>query len=331
MKLTKNKIIMISIASVSAIAVIVIAVMSLGALSAKSENVESISFAEGTFAKYGKSKITPSESSVKAIESNSVQLVKWHDIALGSVSKGDMAFAEDVNEAAFKQKMIDEARKLSKLPGQNNGAIVADGFTFGFDAYIGGGELPEKSLLPLLQRQWFDIKLFVNLLSAAGAEEIKSIKINSKPLADATAENAVKAKGKKKSEEQKPLCSQESYALEFIARPGALVKAINAFATNERFMIIDSMEFSRESDIIGTALSSSDKKTDGANAQSKKHRRSRRTQESQETAVSAKVKKTGFVTEPSKEAPMVVKLQIITCDFGSKQQKPVESQKEQEQ
>lgn len=327
MKLTKNKIIMISIASASAIAVIVIAVMSLGALSAKSENVESISFAEGTFAKHGKSKITPSESSVKAIESNSVQLVKWHDIALGSVSKGDMAFAEDVNEAAFKQKMIDEARKLSKLPGQNNGAIVSDGFTFGFDAYIGGGELPEKSLLPLLQRQWFDIKLFVNLLSAAGAEEIKSVKINSKPPADATVENTVKAKGK----EQKPLCSQESYALEFIARPGALVKAINAFATNERFMIIDSMEFSRESDIIGTALSSSDKKTDGANAQSKKHRRSRRTQESQETAVSAKVKKTGFVTEPSKEAPMVVKLQIITCDFGSKQQKPVESQKEQEQ
>ena len=115
MKLTKNKIIMISIAALCAIAVVVIVVMSLGALSVKSENTESISFAEGTFARFAKSKVTPCEASVKAIESNSVQLVKWYGVAMDAVSRGDMAFDGNVNEAAFKQKMIDEPEFLEEI------------------------------------------------------------------------------------------------------------------------------------------------------------------------------------------------------------------------
>jgi len=332
MKLTKNKIIMISIAALCAIAVVVIVVMSLGALSVKSENTESISFAEGTFTRFAKSKVTPCEASVKAIESNSVQLVKWYGMAMDAVSRGDMAFDGNVNEAAFKQKMIDEARKLSKLPGRNGGSIVADGFTFGFDAYIGGGELPEKSLLPVLQRQWSDIKLFVELLSCATVEEIKTISIESKPVPEKIAPPPSN-KSRKKTQEAKPLCSQERYLIEFVARPGALIKALNAFSTNGRFIIIDSMEFSRESDIIGTALSSGEKKQEGAAKKAKKSRRSRRAQISESAAegAAAASKKTGFVTEPGMEGPMLVKLSLVTCDFGSRQQNPVEPQKEQEQ
>ena len=327
MNLSKNRITMLAIAAVALVVVVVVAVMALGSLGTRSENMESREYGEATIRKFAKAKIAPTESAVSAITSNTVLLSSWYEIAAESVSKGDFRAAKDVNEAAFKQQMIDEARELSKLPGAVNGAIVPSGFTFGFDKYIGGGELPDKSVIAELQHQWHDIKIFVSLLAESKIEEIKKVQVISKP---APVEAAVKpARGSKKNAEaEKPLCKQERYIVEFTARPGALVAALNAFATAQRFIIVDSVEFFRENDMIGTAIGSSDKKAESASA--KRPRRSRRGRE-ESSDEKAEVKKSGFVTEPTKENPIYVRLSLVTCDFGSRGEAPVESnQKEQE-
>ena len=137
---------------------------------------------------------------------------------------------------------------------------------------------------------------------------------------------ARKPRGKKDAEAEKPAYTVEKYAVDFRARPAALVKAVNALATSPRFIVVDSMAFAREGDMIATALGEGEKTRGGAQEQSageRRHgRRKQKVVEEAEKPAEESEDKKGLVNDPAKESPFLVKMTLSTYDFGSAAKKP---------
>ena len=327
MNLSKNQIIMLAIGAVALVASIVLGILAFSAYSAKSEAAEAAeSGASAVRSLYGAA-ISPDAASVAAVNKNRDALAGWTEAALSTASAGDRSIATDVNEAAFKQKLVDEARTLSDLPGGVNGKIVKPDFPFGFPDFVTGDKLPEKEKLPQLQRQWTDIRTIVETLADCGIVEVVRVE----PLAAAKQQTQAaepkdtkksKKRRKKDAEEEKPAYTEEKYAIDFRAKPAALVKVVNALATSERFIVLESLDFVREGDMIGKALGEGDKK--GEQQTSSRPRRKRRGGAEQaefgadaSTPDAAADTDKGVVNDPAKEGPFLVRTTIATYDFGS--------------
>ena len=322
MKLSKNQIVLAATGGVTAVAVLVLGYLLYGAYASGAEAAEELETMSMSVRQLTTAKVAPTAASLKAIASNQTAMVEWREAMLAALADGDVAFTDAADEATFKQQMVDDARVLAKLPGARDGVLVAPDFAFGFKDYITGGELPSKDALPRLRRQWFDIKLFVNQLAACGVAELTKVEPQeAKVVSPAEPEKrpGMKKPPKKNAKAEKPDYSCESYVLEFRARPWALVKAINALSTMPRFTVVDSFEFFRPNDMIGTALAGDDQQ-----AEVKTSRRRRRRNEAEEGAeaeaetTAAKARK-GLVNDPLHEDPFVVRLKLSTYDFGTKE------------
>ena len=330
MNISKNQIVMLSIGGVSLVVSAVLGYLAFDAYSTKSEAAESSESNAAAVRSLLGAAISPDPASVAAVNKNRDALAGWTEAAVSTVAAGDRVIDADVNEAAFKQKLVDEARALSELPGGVGGKIVKPDFSFGFPDLVTGDKLPEKEKLPQLQRQWGDVSTIVKILSDCGVVEVVRVEPGAAPKqqAQASAEpkDAKKSKKRKKkgAEEEKPAYTEEKYVVEFRTRPAALVKAVNALATCERFIVVEALDFSREGDAIGKALGEGDKRGAGAEQQSSRPRRRRRgaaeaefgaDAAEQEGAANADNK--GIVNDPAKEDPFLVRASIATYDFGS--------------
>lgn len=320
MKLSKNQIILIALGGGTAVAVLALGYLLFGAYSAGTEAADEFEGTVSSVRQLVSGKIAPTSASLREIASNETAMVEWREAMLAALAEGDVTVNADTDEATFKQQMVDEARVLAKLPGGRAGALVANDFAFGFKEYIGGGDLPAKEALPKLQRQWHDIKILVNQLSACGVTELVKIDPQQQPAAPAPVTPVKKAGAKKQKNVEKPAYTRESYALEFHAMPAALVKVVNALTVLPRFTVIDSFEFFRPTDMIATALAGDEQKA-GAAAQPRRRRR-RAAAEGEATAEEAAPEATlrkGIVNDPSLEAPFTVRLVVSTYDFGTKE------------
>ena len=327
MNISKNQIVMLSIGGVSLVVSAVLGYLAFDAYSAKSEAAESSeSNAAAVRALLGAA-ISPDPASVAAVNKNRDALAGWTEAAVSTVAAGDRVIDADVNEAAFKQKLVDEARALSELPGGVGGKIVKPDFSFGFPDFVTGDKLPEKEKLPQLQRQWADIRTLVETLQACGIVELVRIEptlVKQPTVAEQQPKETKKKKRKKKADEEaKPAYTEERYAIDFRAKPAALVKVVNALATSQRFIVVESLDFTRESDMIGKALGEGDKRGADAEQQSSRPRRRRRGAEQAEfgadaaaTDAAAEADK-GVVNDPDKEEPFLAKAVVLTYDFGS--------------
>ena len=235
MNISKNQIVMLSIGGVSLVVSAVLGYLAFDAYSTKSEAAESSESNAAAVRSLLGAAISPDPASVAAVNKNRDALAGWTEAAVSTVAAGDRVIDADVNEAAFKQKLVDEARALSELPGGVGGKIVKPDFSFGFPDFVTGDKLPEKEKLPQLQRQWADIRTLVETLQACGIVELVRIEpgIAKQPQAAAEPKDAKKPKKRKKkgAEEEKPAYTEEKYVVEFRTRPAALVKAVNALAT----------------------------------------------------------------------------------------------------
>lgn len=321
MKPTKNQIALLAIGAVAAVAAIVMGFLIFGAFSAKSGAVEALDSAMANARRLCKAQISPTQEAVDALDANRDRHAEWFGAACEMASEGDRAIEENLNEAAFKQQLIDDARELARLPGEANGAIVAPDFTFGFKDYIAGGVLPEREKIPLLQRQWGDIKEIVRLLSGCGAAEITSIEAKEEPKESEKPQTAAGKNAKKKAqakagdEESKAIRCR--YELQFKAKPKALAATFNALVAAKRFAVVDAFSFSREEDMVARALSP-DKGKSAAAGREKKRKRPRSGAESDDdAAVEISAAKKGVITDPKLEAPFVVRLSLSVYDFGS--------------
>ena len=328
MNLSKNQIIMLAIGGVALVAAIALGYFAFSAYSTKSEAAEAAeSNASAVRSLYGAA-ISPDSSSVAAVNKNRDALSGWTEAALSTAAVGDWLIATNVNEAAFKQKLVDEARTLSGLPGGVNGKIMKDVAAFGFPDLVAGDKLPEKDQLPRLQRLWGDVSTIVKILSVCGVIEVVRVEPGAAPKqqAQASAEpkDAKKSKKRKKkgAEEDKPAYTEERYTIDFRAKPAALVKVVNALVTSERFIVLESLDFAREGDMIGKALGGDDKRGAGEQQTTSRPRRRRRGAEqefgedaaAQDAAAEASK---GIVNDPAKEEPFLVRATISTYDFGA--------------
>lgn len=327
MNLSKNQIVMLSIGGVALVASLALGYLAFSAYSAKSEASENAERDSSAVRSLLGAAISPDASSVAAVNKNRDALAGWTEAAISTASAGDRALATDVNEAAFKQKLVDEARALSELPGGVDGKIVKPDFSFGFPDFVTGDKLPEKEKLPQLQRQWADIRTLVETLQACGIVELVRIEptlVKQPAVAEQQPKETKRRNRRRKADEEaKPAYTEEKYAIDFRAKPAALVKVVNALATSQRFIVVESLDFARESDMIGKALGEGDKRGADAEQQSSRPRRRRRGAEQAEfgadaaaTDAAAEADK-GVVNDPDKEEPFLVKAVVLTYDFGS--------------
>ena len=175
MNLSKNQIVMLSIGGAALVVAAVLGYFAFSAYSAKSDAAEAAQSDSSAVRALLGAAISPDAASIAAVKKNSDALAGWTEAALSTASAGDRLIDPDLNEAACKQKLVDEARALSGLPGGVDGKIVKPDFAFGFPDFVTGDKIPEKEKLPQLQRQWADIRTIVELLAGCGIVEISRI------------------------------------------------------------------------------------------------------------------------------------------------------------
>lgn len=330
MSMSKNQIVMVAIGGVTLVAAGVLGYLAFDAFSSKAEAVEAGDGAKESVRRLLRADVSPDKESELAYKKNADTLAGWTEAALATAAAGDRAVSNDINPAAFKQKLVDEARALSELEGGVDGKIVKPGFNFGLPDFVTGDKLPEQEMLPKYQRLWGDIRLVFEMLQECGVAEIVRIEPAGVVSAAAQAQQEEKPKAKNRSrarkdaEEEKPAYTVEQYAVDFRAKPAALVKAVNALATAPRFIVVDSMSFAREGDMIAAALGEGEK-AQGASAPAsggKRRRRGAAVEEAEKTAEEAEADKKGLVNDPVKESPFLVKITLSTYDFGSAVNKP---------
>lgn len=334
MKMSKNQVVMSAIGGVALVAAAALGYFVFDAYSSKGEAVEDCEGSKDSVRRLLRGEVSPDKESELAYKKNADTLSGWTEAALATAAAGDRAVRDDINPAAFKQQLVSDARALSELEGGVDGKVVKSGFSFGFPDFVAGDKLPEKDQLPRLQRLWGDVRYLVEKLQGCGVVEIVRIE----PAAVAAAADKEKAgeekprarkarSSRKEDEGAKPAYTVEQYAIDFRAKPAALVKALNVLATSDRFIVVDSMSFAREGDMIAAALGEGDKAGAAAPQPSGGRRRRRRERAEEQPAAEAgfgenasadaSSEKKGIVNDPTKEAPFLVKAVVSTYDFGT--------------
>lgn len=335
--MSKNKIIMSAIGGVAVVIALVLGYLTYAAWEEKEEGVDTLDSMKARVKKLSNETIAPSMASVEAINENTKSLAMWFGRAFEVASRGDRIYPT-LTVAEFCNQLRDEVAEARNLPGSKGGKIVAEDFSFGFGDILDSGKLPKSDELPVLQRQWGDIKLFTETLSAAGAVQLTKIEKEAPKPAVAEPEPApVAQRGRKPAQPQKvetkPLADSQTYTIEFLARPLALVSAINEFGRNERFIVIDTMNFFRTPDALGDVLGGKDKE-EGKPSRRGKNRRSRSVQEEQPTeGGEEEIRRKGLVIDPVTDTPFTVKMKITTYDFGTKtsEEEPAEATEGEEE
>lgn len=318
--MNKSKIILASIGGVTLVASLVLAYLIWSALADKSEKIGDLESAVATADKLSRLPVYPGPEAIKALKENAETYETWREDAVKIASAGDMTF-EATTPPAFKAFLVDEARRLSSLPGAVDGRIVKDDFPFGFKDYITGGVLPAQDDLARLQREWHDVSTVIETLAKCGVSEIVDV-VMASSVAPVQEEAPSGKKGKKA---KKPVKTDEeesdkgpavtSFIVNFRTRPIGLVNAINSFITSSRFIVVDDFSFVREKDDLAEALGGDGKKQQDAPARGRRGRRGRSAEE--DVQQEEPTKDSGVVTDPMSASLLRVSMSFSVYDFRS--------------
>lgn len=318
--MNKNKIIMSSIGGVAVVIALVLGYLTYAAWEEKEENVDSLESLKSSVKRLCSAKISPSQASVDAIDENKKTLEIWFGRALDVAARGDRSYPT-LTVAEFCNQLRDEVAVERSLPGGVGGKIVAEDFAFGFRDILDEGKLPKAEDLPVLQRQWGDIKFFADTIAAAGAVQLVSVEKDAKKPVEAqpAPQPAPRNQRQQQQAEVKPLADAQSYTVVFLARPAALVKVVNEFAKAERFTVVDSLAFERANDALGAILGGKDKEeARPSRGRGRGRGRARASEESESQEGEEEVRRKGLVVDPVSDTPFTVTMKITTYDFGTK-------------
>lgn len=343
--MNKTKMILAATGGAIGLAVLVMAYFVWSAYAAKTaalegndeegiEGLETVKAAAENLSSVAGGKVYPCPASVRAIESNTASVVAWKDEANKLAARGDRP-VKVTTPAQFKSDMVEEAKRIASLAGSAGGKLVKPDFAFGpFKPYVAEGQMPAEAKLAELTRQWDDVVSVIDLLVASGVSELLDVQL--KANANVPVENAadggkkarrpVRANAKAKETKADVAAVAHSYVFSFTTRAPGLVKAINALTTGERFIVIDSLTFVREKDVIAEALGDAGKKEEAqANAGGRRGRRRARLAEEEKEKDEPKG---GIVTDPLLDAPLKVDLTATVYDFGSLEEEKAEEKGE---
>jgi len=321
--MNKSKIILASVGGVTLIVSLVLAYLIWSAVSEKGERIEELDGAIQSANSLVKLPVYPGPEGIKAFEENAAVYEEWREDARRVASIGDIAF-EPTTPPALKAFLVDDARRLSALPGGADGYIVKPEFPFGFREYVLDGKLPAQADLARLQREWFDMATVVEALSKSGVIEITDLSLSAS--ANAVEEAPKEGRRQKKGAKQQPKAEVASEGVGpsvtrmnvvFRAMPQALVAAANAFMSAKRFIVVDDFTFVRERDEIMEKLGGDAKKA-GEQQYGRGGRRGRRGRQeevAEESAESSAM--SGVVTDPQNAPAFKVSMSISVYDFCS--------------
>lgn len=345
--MNKQKMILAVIGGVFGVALLVMGYLVFCAYSSKvaalsgdeEEGIDGLETVVANADQLSRKPVRPCQASVTAIESNVTAISEWREAALKQASRGDRFF-DKTTAAAFKTMIVADAKRLSMLPGAVGGHVMKPDFAFGpFHDYIGGGKMPDEAALPVLQRQWDDIANVIEVLSKCGVAEVTSVALGTAVVKNEEAEASAKGKSAKKPTPKKQKVKEaaksgqqgdvaNAYIVAFSAKPDALVRVINAFATGERFVVVDDFGFTHPQDAIAQTLGGETKKTQEAPAGSRRRRRGAQTEEKKDAENESETKnKTGVVTDPATDGPLAVTLKLTVCDFRTLEENDEEKAK----
>lgn len=325
--MSKTKITLAAVGGAIVLVALVLGILIWNVASARSEKVDeldsSIASADGLM----KKPVYPGTKSVKALESNRVDYASWSASARELAAQGDCSF-EKTTPSAFKAFLVEDAHRLSDLPGDVEGKLVKPGFAFGFSSYITGDEMPKDADLPNLQREWYDISTVIKALAVTGVVEIADVARQVKAPASEEQETNAPRKGKKrrnvKAQEEEsakaPLVS--TFTIVFRAKPQGLVNAINGIVSSKRFIVVDDMSFAREQDALANVLGGDAKKEEASVR--RPSRRARRGSAAESFGDNASEKDgnsspDGVITDPAKAPLLKVSMTFSVYDFRTRQ------------
>lgn len=323
--MSKSKIVLASIGGATLVAALVLAYFIWSAFSEKDERSDELEGAVSEAIRLVSGQIYPGQEAVDALQGNAATYNAWRDEAMAIASMGDET-VESMTPPACKTFIVEEARRLSVLPGGVDGVIVRPEFPFGFDEYVNKNDLPKQEEIAKLCREWRDMALVVRELSNSGVIEIVDIKRMDSAATQAQPGEA-QAKGgrgtKQRQQKAKKAAKADERAdsdgpavtrlkIDFRTMPPGLVASINALMATKRFIVIDGLTFEREEDEIDNRLKGGKKPVE-----QKTSGRAGRGGRAAET-VEAEVQ-TGVVTDPVTAPPLRVGMTLSVYDFRSKE------------
>ncbi len=244
--------------------------------------------------------IYPTSGNVKALKAAASTFATWRDDAERLVAAGDRKL-EPTTPAAFKEFLRRDAKRIDAE------------FEYGpFKDYINGGAMPSEAELGTLQRQWDDVATVADALKGAGVEKFVSLAVIKDEAAAKPAtspKNRKPAKKNAKASEKSAVPKAMRYEFSFVARPAALVKALNALTVADRFVVVESLGFQHDQDSLASALAGEKK------AEARSSRRARRGAEA--TVEAEKPVGNVKVADPVTDPPFTVNLKFAVYDFNS--------------
>ena len=325
--MSKPKIILIAIGGVIAVATAVLAVLIWMQFSGRSEQAEELDMVRTDAERLVRLPIYPGAAGVIAFESNRTDFATWTADARALAAKGDKAF-ERTTSPAFKTFLVDEARRLSELPGAVEGKLVKPDFAFGFAEYISGGVMPKEADLPRLQREWYDVTTVIEALAVTGVTEIAEVTmLGQQKTEEEDTGKARKNKRKAKAKADDAAISAPNvtrFSVVFRAQAQGIVNAVNALAASSRFIVVDDLSFLHETDELQAALDG-DKKEEGTS--SRRNSRRRRNSSAAEStpafgadnAAASQTNAVRVVSDPVKVKPFKVSMTFSVYDFRTKE------------
>ena len=329
--MNKNRMILAATGGVVALAVLVMAWLVWNAYSGKvaalegdlDEGVTGLETVLDKARQLSKAPIYPGAESVKAVKAKTEALVDWRKEALAFAARGDRPI-EKTTPPAFKAFLVQDAKRIASLHGSVNGALVQPDFAFGpFKDYIAEGKMPPEAKLAELQRRWDDVATVVETLAECGIDEFAGVEFRETAEEAKQKEEPATRKGRPRG--RKPVAKENpfkpsafGYTIVFRARPNALVKSLNALATCERFIVVDSVSFDRARDMLAEALGGEEKKAEAAqNVGRRRRRRGGDEPSAAQASAEESAAKGGIVADPVLDDPFTVSMSVTVYDFGS--------------
>ncbi len=266
-------------------------------------------------------KVFPSKENIVRVSEDQKVLEAWLVTASNVVHKGDLQ-VDQKTPTGFKQALQTTVRKLSAQPGAINGKVVAAGFNFGFDKYLGSSDsLPASEHVERLNQQLTIIELLckelyaANILSLATVtrETFDEVGADQKPQEETGGRRSKRNANKPSAQsvpsplaaggKQNEFFTKQRFTFEFNARPPAFIDALNRLAAMDLFVVVAETEFRKTDDVLGKRAAAKQKKAgvkeDAAVV---------------DPATLTHIER--IVTDPELEPPVSVKLDIDVYSFN---------------
>ena len=240
------------------------------AMSVKNSSADSRNQAYDELRRVYDAKVFPNNENIERIREDEKALSQWLNTVSNLVHKGDLSVDKET-PPSFKQLLQKTVRSLSANPGIVNGKVVAAGFNFGFDKYLGESDsLPAQENVDRLTLQLRIIEAVCKELYMAHILMLESVSRETfeeqgdgavkKPQEDTgkkrrRRDDAAAAHAPKKASlahadhpASGELFSKQRFSFVFKARPEAFADVLNRLAAMDLFVVVSEVEFRKTDD-----------------------------------------------------------------------------------